>query len=106
MNRVYLGVDIGTTNTKVLILGENGEVTNIHRMSSPREIVNGVEYLKIDRIEGFVRECMRTASQSGKVEGIAFSGIGESVVPVSDGKALSNPLMWHDRSSYELWSEA
>lgn len=105
MIQFYVGVDVGTTNTKALLLSTAGEIVTVKKWDTPKYIANGVEFISLKEIEIAMDNFIEEVSGLGKISGIAFTSIGESVVPVAKGKALSDPIIWHDRSSFDLWKE-
>lgn len=92
--KVYCGIDIGSTKTKMLILGENGKV--VHRVSyfTPKKEVYGYTYFDIAALDRIVDECIACASSMGDLVSVGFDSVGESVVPVRDGKALFDAPFW------------
>jgi len=47
-------------------------------------------------LERIVDRFIERAGEACRLRGVAFSSIGESVVPVRGGRALSNPVMWYE----------
>ena len=98
---IYLGMDLGTTNTKVLAIDGDGKQIAIasnetlwHTKpggrieANPEEIFRTCSQTIYDVIE-------KVKSQSGnvKVKAFAIAGLAESGVVVdSQGMALSNPV--------------
>ena len=103
--KVYLGVDIGTTNTKFLVLGSNGVIIRTMKQITPKKIAGKVEYLDIRKLQRTIDEVITGISEEYSIQGIAFSSIGETVIPVSNRKPLCEPLMWYDRASYPYWEK-
>ena len=103
MKGVYLGVDIGTTNMKILILGSDGEVKKIYKELTPKYISQGSEFLDITLVERFVFSTIEKVKRVENVLGIAFSSFGESIVPIKNGKRLHDPLMWYDKATIKYW---
>ncbi|MCF7944836.1 MAG: hypothetical protein K9L75_04800 [Spirochaetia bacterium] len=94
----YLGIDIGTTNSKALLLCENGKSYVVLENKTSKYKKNGVEFFSLGEIEKFVNLAIKKAQTIGSVEGIGFSSIGESVIPISlEGEVLSDPIVWYDQ---------
>lgn len=105
MLKAYLGVDIGTTNTKFLLLGSNGVIIRTMKQITPKKVAQKVEYLDIKKLQKMIEEVITSISQVYSLQGIAFSSIGETVIPVSNREPLCEPLMWYDRASYPEWKK-
>lgn len=96
--RVYIGFDVGTTNTKCLILNEFGKIVRVLRTATPKKEYKGELFFNLSKIEGFIDSSVSSISDEFDVTAIGFSTIGESVVPVKDGRALSDAPLWNDYS--------
>ena len=95
--KCYLGVDVGTTNTKVLALFEDGTTAIVAALTTPQYRRDGVEYFDVAAIERSVAAAVDAVRRADRVAGIGFSTIGESVVPLDrDGTSLSDPIAWYD----------
>ncbi len=92
----YLGIDIGTTNSKCLIATEEG-IAAVLSEATPKKIHNGHLFFDLTEISRMVDAFMEKASSMYRVRSVGFSSIGESVVPVASGKALYDALMWDER---------
>ena len=103
--KAYLGIDIGTTNTKALLLGQNGFVLWSDSCATPHLLIEGVEYFSLQGIENIVDRFIQSASEMHSLRGVAFSSIGESVVPVKGGKAIGDPLMWYEANAHQTQDE-
>ena len=101
--KAYLGIDIGTTNMKCLVLGSNGKILEVMHEETPKKRIAGADYLDLEATHSFVDKFISGASGKYSLGGIAFSSIGETVVPVYKGKALSDPLMWYDSATRSIW---
>ncbi|NLI05538.1 Pentulose/hexulose kinase [Mesotoga infera] len=103
--KAYLGIDIGTTNMKCLVLGSNGKILEVMHEETPKKRIAGADYLDLEATHSFVDKFISGASGKYSLGGIAFSSIGETVVPVYKGKALSDPLMWYDSATRSIWEK-
>lgn len=89
--KCFAGIDIGSTNIKLVLVNEEGEVYYTTSFTTPyvQKTLKYFDLLAIDRI---VDELMKQAKSIGNLVSVAFSSVGESVVPVRNGKAIGNPL--------------
>ncbi len=100
--KVYLGVDIGTTNSKILILNKNGKIEDIIKMQTPRMFKENIEYLDLSELENSIDKSVKILEERYLVEGISFSSFGESVVPVKGNSFIYEPLMWYEECTREV----
>lgn len=102
----YLGIDIGTTNTKVLALGEDGSTRVELSSRTPTYHRDGVAYFDLSALDRTLRAAVSDAGQRYTIRGIGFSSIGESVVPLdAAGDALEDALVWYDQATREIEAE-
>lgn len=111
----YLGIDIGTTNTKALALHSDGSTEVVYADATPKYQRAGIEYFELDQIERNVFKAVETAAAAYHVKGISFSSVGESVVPVplsknsekssTPARALCDPIVWYDRVTRPIEAE-
>lgn len=92
----YLGIDIGTTNSKCLIATEEG-IVSVASRPTPKKRIDGHLFFDIHGIEALVDAFIGSASDKYSVRSVGFSSIGESVVPVAAGCAVSDALMWDEK---------
>jgi sugar (pentulose or hexulose) kinase len=105
MTNIYLGMDLGTTNTKVLAIDETGK----HLVTASNETV--WHNYPGGRVEADPEEifniCLQTTKDAigkaaellgdVKVAGLAITGMAESGVIVNAaGVSLANPVAWFD----------
>lgn len=95
----FLGIDIGTTNSKALLLSEDGQLQSCWTQKTPEKTVNGKRFIDIQKIEEFMDYCTLESGKICNLRSIGFSSIGESVVPIKDGKALYMPLVWYEEQN-------
>lgn len=91
-----IGIDIGTTNTKMLVVGCDGRFLMSSSEKTPVITINGLVYFDLIGLEAIVDGFMVGARSVCTVRSVGFSSVGESVVPVRDGKAIHHPLMWNE----------
>lgn len=93
----YLGFDIGTTNMKCLVLSEEGTILSVLKEPTPKIKVNNITYFDLEKIESFVDSSLYFLKTKYTIKTVSFSSIGETVVPLKNGKALCNPPLWNER---------
>ena len=47
----FLGIDVGTTNSKAVLLGENGDILSIWKQETPQVLKGGRSYFDIEKID-------------------------------------------------------
>ncbi|NBB90354.1 MAG: hypothetical protein GVY23_03995 [Spirochaetes bacterium] len=100
----YLGIDVGTTNTKVLALHEDGSSQILHSSPTPVYTRDGVSFFDMAALEKPLSLAVDHARERLDVRGIGFSSVGESVVPLdAEGIPLADPLVWYDRVTLDLF---
>lgn len=108
---VYLGVDIGTTSTKAVLLGKGGEVISAHHVEYPLySPTPATAEQDPDEIFRAVVEAIKMAIQKGRIEKdslqlVSFSSAMHSVIGVDrDGKPLTRCITWAD-SRATKWAD-
>lgn len=94
--KIYVGIDIGTTNTKAIAISRNGRIEEVLKSDTPKKLVDGVLYFDIGWIERITDGFVERFSERYEISGVGFSSVGESVVPVAKGRALHDPLVWYE----------
>lgn len=92
----YAGFDIGTTNLKCLLLSGEGNIVKTLREVTPKIIEKGHRFFDLGKIEEFVDSTIELLSSSFDLKSVSFSTVGETVVPVRNGRALCNPPLWDE----------
>ncbi len=103
--KVYLGLDIGTTNTKCLVLGSNGVILETIREATPKKKLGGAEYLDLRKMQSLIEKLLSEINEKYALGAVAFSSVGETVIPLRNRTPLCLPLMWYDRAVYPLWEK-
>ncbi len=99
----YIGIDVGTTNIKALLLNSQGIVTRIISKPTPYLKKDGARYFDMNEIEK-ITDCMIDCLESDShVSALAFSSVGESFVPVKNGMMVSDPLLWSEMTTESTW---
>ena len=101
----YVGYDIGTTNLKCLLLSRDGKIERVIKESTPKVSYKKYLFFDLKRIESFVDRTLEELSSKYSVKSVGFSSIGESVVPIKNGKAISNVPLWDEREITSTDSE-
>jgi xylulokinase len=98
-----IGIDIGSTNTKVMICNKNCEV--LANESEENNIyVNKLDWVEYnpnewwDRVKRLIKRCMdKTQIKSSSVAGIGISSLGATSVVVDEyGEPVYNAIPWSD----------
>lgn len=102
---MYIGIDLGSTNTKAALYDEN--LTLLDQRSYPVEYFREDGFVEFDILAYFdslqqlLNELMQ-AHPGAKVRQIAFTGQAESLVCLDcDGKPVGNAISWMDERSEE-----
>jgi sugar (pentulose or hexulose) kinase len=96
MKDCYVGIDIGTTNTKAVILYTDGTLGTPLKAATPFYSRHGAVFFDLPLLENIVSGFKKEIQERCRIVGISFTSVGESVVPVRSGKALADPLFWND----------
>ncbi|MCG8480667.1 MAG: hypothetical protein MI724_16355 [Spirochaetales bacterium] len=95
--KCYIGIDVGTTNTKVLTLMEDGTTEIAAAMKTPIYTENGVEFFDMGTIERCVSQAIEGVAADHTVAGICVDSVGESAIPLDGrGRKLCDPIVWYD----------
>jgi sugar (pentulose or hexulose) kinase len=96
MKDCYVGIDIGSTNTKAVILYTDGTAGTPLKALTPFYSRYGAVFFNLSLLEGIIRGFREEIEKNCRIRGISFTSVGESVVPVRNGSALADPLFWND----------
>lgn len=107
----YLGVDIGTTCTKAVLFGNNGQVISMHHAGYPLySPTPSVAEQDPEEILHAVKEAIRMAIQKSDIDTndlnlVSFSAAMHSVIAIDkNGKPLTNCMTWADTRATE-WAD-
>lgn len=106
-----IGVDIGTTGTKAMLVNEKGEiVSTAYRGYELLKLEKGVvEQRAEDWWETFVytvRECVSVIEDAHNIRALSVSSQAGSLVPVdAGGEPLANVMVWMDHRAVEQKEE-
>ncbi|MEJ5229057.1 MAG: FGGY family carbohydrate kinase [Pseudothermotoga sp.] len=93
--KAYIGVDLGTTNTKIVVVSEKG-IDKIVKTDTPRKTIGSVEYFDLDKLEHNLEKIIAELQEEYDISGLSCTSYGESVVPVANGQKLHDPIVWYD----------
>jgi xylulokinase len=102
MSRLFCGIDIGTTNLKVLLLDESGKTLWVKSVPAPHlrdelGVVTDAQAL-VALAEALIVEGWKAVGQGRVLSAISTGGIGEDGVGVDAALApLSHAIQWNDR---------
>jgi xylulokinase len=102
MSHLFCGIDVGTTNLKVLLLDDAGKTLWVKSVPVPHlhdglGVVTDAKAL-LSRVETLIIEGWRAVARGRVIAAISSAGIGEDGVAVSHGLApLGNAIQWNDR---------
>jgi len=105
----YLGIDLGTSSVKALLMDAEGVVTGTSQQSYGI-LKSQVQYAEQD-MEHLWEATKKTVAelvgkypgQSAKIQGIGFSGQMHGLVMVdTEGKVIRNAIIWADQRSSQM----
>lgn len=104
----YIGVDIGTTNTKVACYDANAGHLVAGR-KAPSSVTDDQwggrreAFAVVERVRGLLRELLDDpAVEVSEVAGLSVGSVGEEVVPTDDlGKPVGPILVWYANHGHE-----
>ncbi|NMD08178.1 MAG: hypothetical protein GYA66_09385 [Phyllobacteriaceae bacterium] len=101
MSGIFCGVDVGSTNIKVLLIDENGKALWVKSVPSPRRhdgigiVTDGLELM--EHLEALVIEGWRAVGKGKPLAALATTGIGEDGFCVDDDfKPRGFAIPWFD----------
>jgi xylulokinase len=105
MNKENLiGIDIGSTNTKVMICNKKCEILANEAEENDIYYVSNLDWVEYDpnewwgKVKILIKKCMSQAQiKSSSVAGIGISSLGATTVPVDEyGEPVYNAIPWSD----------
>ena len=103
--KYFLGIDIGTTHTKAVIINHNGQL--LFESKKGYDLLHpqpGFEeqdpVLIMDAVATVIKKALLTVPSDDEVAAISFSAAMHSLIPVdSTGKPIHNAIIWADTRS-------
>lgn len=97
----YLGIDVGSTNVKAAVFGEEGEMRAFHSEKTPiTHLKPGWSEIDADHLWECVKVCLKCVaaeSAPAKIVSIGVSSMGESGTLIDEnGSALYPFIAWYD----------
>jgi xylulokinase len=99
---LFCGIDVGTTNLKVLLLDESGKTLWVKSVPAPHlhdglGVVTDAKAL-LATVEGLIIDGWKVVGQGRVIAAISSSGIGEDGVATDANlKPLGHAIQWNDR---------
>ena len=104
MEKVYIGIDIGTTATKAVCFDTNGNV--LHQISKEYPMYHPEENWSIQKpneVLDSVLACIEEITRNTKPEFISFSAAMQSILLINEeGCPISDALLWADNRAISI----
>ena len=108
-----MGIDVGTTNIKALVINEHGEVIAFAKRSSPFQNFEGHNAYEChsfwENICQLLKETAARMLERGaspkELRGIAVASMGEMGFPVGKKDAIFPAISWYDLCSVRYWEQ-
>ncbi|WP_036222390.1 FGGY-family carbohydrate kinase [Mesoaciditoga lauensis] len=101
-NQVIVGIDIGTTNVKLVSLDLKGKILDIQKSRTLKYNKKDIDFFDIKHIYQFIEEILKQWSKTYKILGISASSVGESIVPISENGSYNDPIVWHSNATVKI----
>ncbi|MGM0640879.1 MAG: xylulokinase [Thermotogota bacterium] len=102
----YLGIDIGTSSIKSIVLNEKNEI--VEQYSYPLEVINKKNNYSEQSPEKWlvgVKSCIKNIKS--KIKSVSFSGQMHTLVPLDkNGDVIRDAILWNDGRSTNECKEA
>ncbi|HHY24413.1 MAG TPA: hypothetical protein GX527_09310 [Clostridiaceae bacterium] len=106
-----LGIDVGTTGTKCILIDEKGNVLkSAYESYGLIKSSNNIVEQKADdwwnALVSTVKECTNEIIDKGRIKALSISSQGGSLLPVDEnGNPLSNVIVWMDKRGIKQQSD-
>ncbi|SMP65873.1 Sugar (pentulose or hexulose) kinase [Sphaerochaeta associata] len=90
----HVGIDIGTTNTKCLVMDTNGTIVLRLTDKTPKHLIHSLEFFDVHRIDSLIDSFITEVQSKYSIRSIGYSSIGESVIPIKNGKICFDCPLW------------
>ncbi|MCA1690975.1 MAG: hypothetical protein LC733_01805, partial [Actinobacteria bacterium] len=103
---LLLGIDVGTSRTKAVLVDEQGREVAWAAIATPFASRDGRVEMEVDALCGRLRDVLvDLGDERGRVVAVGLAGMAESGAPLdSGGKALAPVIAWHDDRGDEVVS--
>lgn len=100
---MLLGLDIGTSRTKAVLMDAGGSEAGAATVATPFATTDGRVEMPVDALLGCVRDVLAgLGDRRRKVVAVGVAGIAESGAPLdSAGRPLAPVIAWHDERGGE-----
>jgi len=104
---VLLGVDVGTSRTKAVLVDEQGREVASAAVATPFASRDGRVEMEVEGLCGGMRDVLAALGDGRRrVVAVGLAGMAESGAPLdSGGKALAPVIAWHDDRGEEAVSQ-
>lgn len=99
-----IGIDVGTTNLKVIAFNLRGDIVSSASSLNPVHIEGRFHYFIPEKIWDIISNLIRKVSSEvkGNIVSIAVASMAESVVPIGEkGEVLFPAIAWYDERTKE-----
>lgn len=107
MEALYIGIDIGTTATKAICFGRNGNV--IRQFSQPYPMYHPKPNWSVQHPQEIletVLNCIKEITKDIQPEFISFSSAMQSIIAIDEtGKPLTDAVLWADNRASGIAEE-
>ena len=106
MRAVLLGIDVGTSRTKALLVDEQGREVASAAVATPFASREGRVEMEVDALCGRLRDVLVALGDGREqVVAVGLAGMAESGAPLDSGRtALAPVIAWHDDRGEEAVS--
>lgn len=102
---IYLGVDIGSTNIKFIGVDNQMNELFFEKIKTKTFMSENILYFDLENIIKDIESIIKVCELNYCVSCISFSSVGESVIPIKNGKYISNPIVWFDECTKGIFAK-
>ncbi|MCD6552354.1 FGGY-family carbohydrate kinase [Thermotoga sp.] len=105
---MYCGIDVGTTNTKVLVFDDDFKVVFCRKFRTPVISSKEGDLLSSKKLFAKILSSLKVIPEGikEKIKAIGISSLGETVFPISkNGEVLQDGMMWYNKNVLEEYRE-
>lgn len=106
VERVFCGLDVGTTHVKAVVLDQDGAVRGVARTATP-VLSDGAGDVHdpgavCEVAESVIARAVASAGRAARLAAIGVASVGEEGVPMGEnGEVLHPSIAWYDRRGCE-----